>query len=322
MKRKIVVTTITALVLVALLVLTGLFGTHQVLSETQIHTLKVLGIMCACSMAYCFIVGEISRNNSQMDKLWSIMPIAYAWVTAALGGMSLRLIIMAVLITAWGVRLTINFGRKGAYSIKFWAGEEDYRWVILRSKGPLSNKFLWALFDLFFISIFQNAIVLAICFPMVAVMDSSAAFGVWDIVATIAVAGFIALETIADEQQMKFQTTKHKMLKEGKKLEELPLPYRRGFNHTGIWSRAAHPNYFSEQAIWICLYIFVLGKGIAEFGVFNWSAFGALVLVVLFLGSAEMGEKVSASKYPGYRDYLNQVSRFIPILKYKPTDVE
>ncbi len=26
-------------------------------------------------IAYCFIVGEISRNNSQVDKLWSVIPI-------------------------------------------------------------------------------------------------------------------------------------------------------------------------------------------------------------------------------------------------------
>ena len=65
-----------------------------------------------------FIVGEITHNNSQMDKLWSIMPIAYAWVVASKGGMNIRLVIMAILITIWGIRLTYNFGKKGTYSIK------------------------------------------------------------------------------------------------------------------------------------------------------------------------------------------------------------
>ena len=50
------------------------------LSELQLDTLKILIIVCVISIAYCFIVGEISGNNSQMDKLWSILPIVYAWI--------------------------------------------------------------------------------------------------------------------------------------------------------------------------------------------------------------------------------------------------
>ena len=48
------------------------------LNPEQIHVLNILGIICACSAAFCFIVGELTRNNSQMDKLWSLWPIAYS----------------------------------------------------------------------------------------------------------------------------------------------------------------------------------------------------------------------------------------------------
>lgn len=34
---------------------------------------------------------------------------------------------MAILVNLWGIRLTLNFARKGGYSWKFWEGEEDYR---------------------------------------------------------------------------------------------------------------------------------------------------------------------------------------------------
>lgn len=317
--RKIICMSLTVIIAIAGVVLNIIFGEQSLLPE-QIETLKVLSIICGVSMVYCFVVGEISRNNSQMDKLWSILPIAYAWVVAGMGGMKPRLIIMAVLITIWGARLTINFARKGAYSIKFWSGEEDYRWVVLRKNKFLNGKIRWAIFDLFFISIYQNALVLAICLPMVAVQSVDSPLNYIDIIGGVVVAGFILLETIADEQQMKFQTTKYKMLGEGKKLEELPNPYRRGFNTTGVWAFAAHPNYFSEQAIWICLYIFVIGAGVANMYVFNWSMIGCLVLVLLFLGSAEFGESVSSSKYPEYKRYLSKVTRFVPLIKYKPLD--
>jgi len=102
------------------------------------------------------------------------------------------------------------------------------------------------------------------------------------------------------------------MLKEGKKLEDLPAPYNKGFNTTGLWSRSRHPNYFAEQAIWLCFYVFSIGAGI---GLFNWSIIGALLLVVLFLGSSALAEEISSGKYPQYENYVKSVSRFFPLTK-------
>ena len=48
----------------------------------------------------------------------------------------------------------------------------------------------------------------------------------------------------------------------------------------------------------------------------NWSLAGALLLVVLFLGSSALGEEISGSKYPLYQDYCKKVSRFFPISQY------
>lgn len=66
------------------------------LSVLQAETLRILLIIAACSAAYCFIVGEITRNNSQMDKLWSILPAVYVWVVACKGGFDARLVVMAL----------------------------------------------------------------------------------------------------------------------------------------------------------------------------------------------------------------------------------
>ena len=209
-----------SLVVVTLSVLGFIFNPIY-LSNNQKETLLILIIVCSCSALYCFVVGEISRNNSQMDKLWSILPIAYTWIIAFRSGFNPRQVIYAILVTLWGIRLTINFARKGAYSIKFWSGEEDYRWKVLRSKKGFQNKLVWALFDLFFISIYQNALVLAICLPSFAAMESDiVALNVFDYLAFGSALLFLILETIADEQQMFFHTTKRKMLNEGKSLEE------------------------------------------------------------------------------------------------------
>ena len=49
----------------------------------------------------------------------------------------------------------------------------------------------------------------------------------------------------------------------------------------------------------------------------NWSLAGGLLLVLLFLGSSDFSEKISAGKYPDYEGYQKRVPRFIPGLKWK-----
>ena len=283
------------------------------LDADQSRVFGTLWLIAACSAAFCFIVGEASGNNSQMDKFWSILPVVYTWIIAANGGMHPRLLVMACLATLWGARLTFNFARKGAYSLKFWAGKEDYRWKEVRSSPAFKNRFVWAIFDLFFICIYQNALILTTVFPALVSMGSGKSFGWVDGIAATLMLGFIVYEAIADEQQWVFQTKKWEMINDGLKLENLPEPYNKGFNTTGLWSRSRHPNYFGEQGTWVSFYIFSIGAGL---GVFNWSIIGCLLLMLLFQGSSTLSEQLSGEKYPEYARYFTKVSRFFPGKKY------
>lgn len=283
------------------------------LDAMQLSALKTIGIVAACSALLCFVVGELTRNNSQVDKVWSLLPIVYCWIIAVKGGMSPRLVVMAVLSTLWGVRLTFNFARKGAYKLRFWEGEEDYRWKILRATPVLKNRGVWMLFDLLFISAYQNALILMLTFPALVCMGSDRSFGWMDAVAALLMFGFIVYETIADEQQWKFQSKKWAMLKAGKTLEELPSPYNKGFNTCGLWGVSRHPNYMAEQAIWLSLYLFTIGAGV---GIINWSIIGALLLVVLFVGSTGLSEGISGDKYPDYGNYCKKVNKYLPGRRY------
>lgn len=313
--KKNIGTIITVIITLLLSVLGFVLGGFE-LSQLQLDTLSILIIICVISMIYCFIVGEITKNNSQMDKLWSILPIVYAWIVVGKSGMNLRLVVMAILITLWGVRLTLNFAKKGAYSIKFWSGEEDYRWVVLREDPNLNKRWKWALFNLFFISIYQNALVLAISLPLVAVMESTVSFGIFDAIVAALLFGFIILETIADKQQMTFQTKKYELLDQGMKLDDLPSPYDKGFNTQGLWGRSRHPNYFAEQSIWVVLYFFCISAGVTNYVFFNWTLIGSMFLILLFIGSSNFSEGISLKKYPAYKEYINNVSKYAPLRKY------
>ena len=294
--------------LMAVPVFSYYFGTAP--GPPEWAALYTLMKIAAAFTMYAFVAGELTNNNSQVDKFWSVLPIVYAWVVAAHSGFTPRLVVMSTLVTVWGLRLTVNFALKGAYSLKFWAGEEDYRWHVLRQKPEFRPRWKWTLFNLFFICGYQNMLILLITLPtIIALQYGQIPLGALDYTITGLMFGFILLETLADWQQWKFQSRKHGRIKAG-----MPLTGddKKGFLDKGLWALSRHPNYFAEQAIWICFYFF----SVAASGQWlNWSVCGALLLMVLFQGSANFSEEISAGKYPQYAEYQKRVRRFLPLGK-------
>lgn len=289
---------------IALPIICFYFGTP--LNEIQIGVLYSTAWILVAVVIYCFVVGEITKNNSQVDKLWSIVPIIYAWYMTYLGGMNERMILMAALVTVWGIRLTFNFARKGAYSWKFWAGEEDYRWIELRSRPGFNNRFVWALFNLFFISGYQNVLIFLFTLPILASLQTNATPVYWvDYLLAAVFVLLVAIEFIADQQQHLFQTEKYRRIKNNLPLEE----YEQGFISKGLWAYSRHPNYASEQAIWVVFYLFSV---VATGEWINWSIAGCILLIILFKGSSDFSESLSAKKYPKYKDYQAKTARFLP----------
>lgn len=262
-------------------------------------------------IAYCFIVGELSRNNSQVDKLWSVIPIVYVWFMSCEGGMEPRMMLMSTLVTIWGIRLTYNFARRGAYQWKFWAGEEDYRWEELRKRPGFNNRFVWMLFNLFFISAYQNVLIFLFTLPILTALGDNVNkdLTIADWILAALYVGAVVVEFIADQQQYDFQQEKHRRIKAGEDLGE----YAHGFVRTGLWSIMRHPNYAMEQSIWIIFYGFSV---VATGEWINWSIAGCLLLVILFKGSSDFSEALSAEKYPEYKEYQRKVPRFIPFTKF------
>ena len=283
------------------------FGTP--LNEVQNHVLFGASLIVSGVIAYCFLIGELSKNNSQVDKLWSIVPIGYVWYMTIEGGMNERMVLMAILVSIWGSRLTFNFARRGAYTWRFWAGEEDYRWEILRKSPGFNNRFVWMVFNLLFISAYQNVLIFLFTLPILASLaDNTNPLGIADYALAGVYVTLVIIEFIADQQQYDFQTEKHRRIKEGLPLEQ----YEKGFVSTGLWSIVRHPNYACEQAIWVVFYFFSVtatGEWI------NWSVAGCVLLIILFKGSSDFSEDISANKYPEYSEYQRRVPRFIPFMK-------
>lgn len=277
-------------------------------NELQISILKETAYIVAGVIAYTFIVGQLTGNNSQVDKLWSIVPIVYTWYMTYKAGWNDRMVMMSLLSTAWGLRLTYNFARRGAYQWKFWEGEEDYRWEILRKRPGFSNPFVWMLFNLFFICFYQNALIFLFTLPILTSVSSAAIpLNAIDYILAGIVVVLIYIEYTADQQQYDFQTEKYRRINAGEDLGH----YADGFVSTGLWSKVRHPNYAAEQSIWIVFYL--LGAHATGEWI-NWTIAGCILLVILFKGSSDFSEEISSNKYPNYKDYQKKVGRFIPKL--------
>lgn len=279
------------------------------LTELQSSILWDSSMMATAIALACFLLGEATKNNSQVDKIWSIVPILYAWFITAQGGWDSRMVLMSILVTIWGIRLTYNFSRRGAYQWKFWEGEEDYRWAILRAKPGFSNRWVWMLFNLFFICLYQNALIFLFTLPILTGLTANAPGLIWaDYLLAIIFVLLVVIEYIADQQQWDFQTEKYRRINAKEPLGE----YEHGFVRTGLWAIVRHPNYAAEQSIWVTFYFFSV---IATGEWLNWSIAGSLLLLILFKGSSDFSEEISTQKYPQYKDYQISTPRFLPFLK-------
>ena len=275
-------------------------------NNAQINIIMECAYIVLGVIAFTFILGQLTGNNSQVDKLWSIVPIIYTWYMTYKGGWNDRMILMSVLATVWGVRLTYNFSRRGAYQWKFWEGEEDYRWEILRQRPGFKNPIVWMIFNLMFICFYQNTLIFLFTLPILtSVAETAIPLNMIDYLLAGIILVLVYIEYTADQQQYDFQTEKHRRIKAGEDLGA----YADGFVSSGLWSKVRHPNYTAEQSIWIVFYL--LGAHATGEWI-NWSIAGAVLLVILFKGSSDFSEEISANKYPKYKDYQQKVGRFIP----------
>lgn len=258
--------------------------------------LWVVGIVAAVVCAGCWVASLITGDTSWVDRIWSITPVVYMWIFCGAARFDdPRLWVMTMLVTAWGVRLTFNFARRGGYT-----GMEDYRWQILRSK---MSGWQFALFNVFFIVIYQNLLLVLITLPGYTALRHPGGFGVLDVILALLFVAFLAGETVADQQQWEFHRRKAETLAQG-----VEPPSR--FLTEGLFRYCRHPNYFCEQAQWWV--IFAFGASAAG-SVLQPTILGAVLLTLLFVGSTKFTESITAGKYPEYADYQRRTSGFVPM---------
>jgi steroid 5-alpha reductase family enzyme len=258
--------------------------------------LLIVALIAGAVCLFVWVISLITHEHSWVDRLWSIVPVIYVWVFALSTGLTdARLTVMAILVTLWGARLTFNFARKGGYS-----GTEDYRWPVLRAR---MKPWQFQVFNLLFIVLYQNALLVLITLPAFTAYLNPRPFGLLDVVITVLFLALLLGETVADQQQWNFHRWKAAEVAAGRE----PNPR---FLQTGLWKFSRHPNFFFEQAQWWALFLF---GAIAAGSLLQWTVLGAFLLTILFVGSTNFTESITKSKYPEYADYQATTSAIIPL---------
>ncbi|KAH7106431.1 DUF1295-domain-containing protein [Auriculariales sp. MPI-PUGE-AT-0066] len=293
---------------------------------------------------WTYVVGEITQNVSQVDRVWTFLPTLYtayyafapyfSWAPEELQklGPSSRAQLLFAVQFMWMCRLSYNTYRRGLFALS----DEDYRWKPLREAMP---GILFKLFSLFFIAIAQNIILFIFGLPAYSSLTetSNIPLGFSDFALAGISLTLVALEFVSDNQQYAYQTWKRTSATKvdssyawpGARLAFTEADRSRGFITRGLWGWSRHPNFACEQSFWITQTFFPI---LASPSAFHshilrsslkppYSAFSffislpvlpAITVCLLFYSSTLFSEHLSSQKYPAYKAYQKRVGMFFP----------
>ena len=273
----------------------GLFPFSHPLSGQPFGTALEL---CLVFVVLCWVASLITRNCGWLDRQWSLCPPVYCLLVAAGAGFdSARINLMTALVLLWGVRLTVNFARKGGFR----KGAEDYRWATVRARlGPLRFQLL----NITFVTPGQLLLVWLFTSPVhQAWLSRGAPLGWLDGLATALFVAFFVGQFIGDQQMWTFQQDKKRRIAEG---EDVAQP----FINTGLFRYSRHPSHLSEMGMWFAFYLFAVS---ASGTWLHWTGLGFILLIAQFLGAIRMTESISAGKYPAYAEYQAKTPMLVPL---------
>ena len=256
----------------------------------MLESITILGWNLAGVTTMMFIGWLISllyRNVTVVDSLWGLGFVLVAWLTYfSSDGFWGRNILIAVLVTVWGLRLSIYL------SLRNWGKGEDPRYGGWRKN---SGDVFW-LVSLFKVFILQALFlwVISLVLQIGQLAAKPAVFTPLDFIGTVIwVIGF-AFETVGDWQLAQFKANPNN---KGRVMDR------------GLWAYTRHPNYFGEFLVWCGIYLITLATPNSW-----WTIFSPVIVtaVLLKMTGIPLTEKGLVENRPGYSEYIKRTSAFVP----------
>jgi len=246
-------------------------------------SLSSLGGTAVLMIVTALIGARIGRHNV-VDVTWGGGFVLIALISAATGtGELWRRILLLVLVGVWGLRLAVHVFRRSR------GHGEDPRYTELLAKAT-GNKTLYALRKIYLTQ------AVALWFVSLPLQVSAVAHGSVLPVVVLGVVVWIlgwTFEAVGDAQLTAFKADASN---KGKIMDR------------GLWSWTRHPNYFGDSAVWWGLF---LVSASAWPGVFTLLSPMAMTYFLVFATGARLLER-SMEKRPGYREYQQRTSYFLP----------
>jgi steroid 5-alpha reductase family enzyme len=247
----------------------------------------IVGLIILGLMILLWLLSLALKNSSIVDIFWGTGFVIATWVAFLFtpDGFLMRKLLLNTLVTIWGLRLSLYI------LIRNWGKPEDFRYQVWRRKA--GSAWWWRSF--FKVFLLQGLILWIVAAPLLAAQIGAgpnrltwldyAAVPLWAI-------GFF-FEAVGDGQLAYFKANP---ANQGKVLQ------------TGVWRYTRHPNYFGDAAQWWSYYLVSLSAG------GWWTIYSPIVMTTLLLrvSGVKLLEKILKKQKPGYKEYMETTSAFIP----------
>jgi steroid 5-alpha reductase family enzyme len=254
---------------------------------TFLELWSVAGLLILAMVTGLWLISLLLRDSSIVDIFWGTGFAVTAWVAFAIvpARAHPRQWLICLLVTAWGLRLSLHILRRNR------GRGEDSRYERWRAEaGP---PWWWRSF--FKVFLLQGILLWIVSAPLLAAQIRAqpdrltwvdyAAIPVWLI-------GFF-FEAAGDFQLARFKANP---ANKGKVLQ------------SGVWRYTRHPNYFGDAAQWWAYYLIALAAG------GWWTIFSPILMTTLLMrvSGVTLLEKTLKEGKPGYKEYVETTSEFIP----------
>jgi steroid 5-alpha reductase family enzyme len=229
----------------------------------------------------------VIKNVSIVDIFWGFgFVLVNAFFVFQTGELDARRILLLVLVTVWGLRLSIYIALRNI------GKGEDFRYKEFRRKyGP--DRYWWISFFQTFL--LQGLLMMIVSLPLLGVNTGahSNALNVFDYIAVLVWLIGFAFEAGGDFQLSRF---KQNPRNKGKVL------------NTGFWKYTRHPNYFGDATIWWAYALLSLAAGS------YWQIIGSILmtLMIIKVSGVALLEKTLNDTKPQYKEYIQKTSSFFP----------
>jgi steroid 5-alpha reductase family enzyme len=234
------------------------------------------------------------RNASIVDIAWGSAFVLVAWTAFVVGeGSDDRRTLLAVLVTVWGLRLTLYLAWRNGVR------HEDYRYAAMRRRNPerFPTRSLVTVFLL------QGVLAWIVSLPvqLAAAGDDPDGLGALAAVGVVLwVVGFL-FEAVGDAQLARFKAD----------------PGNAGtVMDRGLWRYTRHPNYFGDFCVWWGIFLVAAEAPLARIGVV-----GPVVMSILLMrvSGVPLLERSLTKRRAGYAEYVARTSAFFPRPPRPPT---